>query len=191
MSDPAPWLPDPEGASSGAARRGRPRSEKARAAILAAAEELLLNEGLEAVSMDAIAERAAVSKATIYRWWPIKEALAVDALYQDWSAEETGTPDTGALRSDLLALLQPWAERVTSRPYARIIGALLTKARTDARFAEVYETRLVQPRRARARLLLARAVERGELAPGSDPEVALDLLYGALWRSLRRSSTRP
>jgi len=69
-----------------AARRGRPRSEKARLAILEAAAELLLARGLSAVSMDAVAERAGVSKATIYRWWHTKEALALDALYSQWAA---------------------------------------------------------------------------------------------------------
>ena len=69
-----------------APRRGRPRSEKARLAILEAATELLLVQGLSAVSMDAVAERAGVSKATIYRWWPTKETLALDALFNEWAA---------------------------------------------------------------------------------------------------------
>ena len=62
-------------------RRGRPRSAKAQSAILDAATELLLTEGLADVSMDEVAERAGVSKATIYRWWPTKETLALEALY--------------------------------------------------------------------------------------------------------------
>ena len=65
-------------ASAAAPKRGRPRSEKARHAILEAAAELLLSRGLGAVSMDAVAETAGVSKATIYRWWPSKEMLALD-----------------------------------------------------------------------------------------------------------------
>ena len=71
--------------------RGRPRSEKARKAILAAAAELLLARGLSAVSMDAVAERAGVSKATIYRWWPTKETLALDALYTEWATVQPGS----------------------------------------------------------------------------------------------------
>ena len=69
-----------------APQRGRPRSERARKAILEAAAELLLARGLAAVSMDAVAEQAGVSKATIYRWWPTKETLALDALYTEWAA---------------------------------------------------------------------------------------------------------
>ncbi len=75
-------------------QRGRPRSEKAQKAILAAAAELLLEPGLGAVSMDAVAARAGVSKATIYRWWPTKETLALDALHNEWAsvppAQDTG-----------------------------------------------------------------------------------------------------
>src|SRR6202161_2729160 len=84
--------------------RGRPRSEKAHKAILAAAAGLLLEHGLAQVSMDAVAERAGVSKATIYRWWPTKETLALDALYTEWAAAAPVPQDTGSLRGDLLSL---------------------------------------------------------------------------------------
>jgi hypothetical protein len=65
---------------------GRPRSVKAHAAILKAAAGLLLEYGLDAVSMDAVAARADVGKATIYRWWPTKEIIAFDALHTEWAA---------------------------------------------------------------------------------------------------------
>jgi AcrR family transcriptional regulator len=167
-----------------APKRGRPRSEKARAAVLAAAGELLLTQGLDATSVDAIAERAGVSKATIYRWWRTKETLALDALHDEW---ELGTPtvrDTGSLRGDLLALLRPWVRLVSRRPYARVVSALIAEARTDPAFAEEYLARLVHPRRDRARVVFERARERGELATGVDIEIALDVVYGPLWHRL-------
>ena len=83
-------------------RRGRPRSEHARLAVLAAAAELLLDFGLDAVSMDQIAEHACVSKATIYRWWPSKPMLALDALLAEWEAARPQGRDTGTLRGDLI-----------------------------------------------------------------------------------------
>jgi AcrR family transcriptional regulator len=165
-------------------RRGRPRSEKAQTAILHAAAELLLNRGLDAVGMDAVAERAGVSKATIYRWWPNKEALALDALYSEWAEADAAMPHTGSLREDLVALLRPWARLVRSRPYARVIGTLVAKANSDPEFAAEYLTRLVKPRRDQAGAVLRRAAERGELDTGVRIDVALDLLYGALYHRL-------
>src|SRR5881227_1972420 len=152
--------------------RGRPRSEKAHKAILAAATELLLARGLGAVSMDAVADRAGVSKATIYRWWPTKETLALDALHHEWAAARPRSRETGSLRTDLLSLLRPWVRLIGKRPYGRVIAALITKAQTDPAFAEQYRERFVEPRRAQARPGLVRAIERGELPPATDVELA-------------------
>ncbi|MDP9284950.1 MAG: TetR/AcrR family transcriptional regulator [Actinomycetota bacterium] len=165
-------------------RRGRPRSERAREAILSAAAELLLARGLEAVSMDAVAERAGVSKATIYRWWPTKETLALDALYREWDAARPRTRETGSLRGDLLSLLRPWVRLVGKRPYGRVIAALITEAQSDPTFAEQYRERFIEPRRDQARPILRRAIERGELPATTDVELALDLLYGPLYHRL-------
>src|ERR1700683_1386953 len=115
--------------------RGRPRSARAHEATLKAAAGLLLERGLAAVSMDAVADRAGVSKATIYRWWPTKESLALDALYTGWAAARPPPRDTGSLRGDLLSLLRPWARLASSRPYGRVIAALLTEVQTDPAFA--------------------------------------------------------
>ena len=171
------------GQATAPAPRGRPRSEKARKAVLDAAAELLLARGLSAVSMDAVAERAGVSKATIYRWWPTKETLALDALYSEWDARPHSR-DTGSLRGDLLALLRPWARLASSRPYGRVIAALVTEAQTDPVFAAEYRHRVVEPRRDQARAIFRRAIERGEIPADTKIEVALDLLYGPLYHRL-------
>jgi AcrR family transcriptional regulator len=165
-------------------RRGRPRSEKARMAILDAAAGLLLTNGLDAVSMDAVAERAGVSKATIYRWWRTKETLALDALFHEWDVVRSTTRSTGSLRSDLLSLLRPWVRLVGSRPYGRVITALITEAHTDPEFAVEYRARLIEPRREQARSIFRRAIERGEIPASAKIDVALDLLYGSLYHRL-------
>src|ERR1019366_1796448 len=116
---------------STAPTRGRPRSEKARQAILEAAAELLLARGLSAVSMDAVAEQAGVSKATIYRWWPTKETLALDALYAEWAAARPSPRDTGSLRGDLLSLLRPSARLARSPPDGAVLAAPTTHAQTE------------------------------------------------------------
>ena len=166
------------------APRGRPRSRQAHQAILAAAGELLLARGLSAVSMDAVAEQAGVSKATIYRWWPSKETLALDALYTEWDAVRPQPRDTGSLRGDLLSLLRPWARLAGGKPYGRVLAALLAEAQTDPAFAAEYRRRVLEPRRDQARALFARAVERGEIPANLKVDVALDLIYGAVYHRL-------
>lgn len=164
--------------------RGRPRSERARTAILSAAAELLLDRGLAAVSMDSVAEQAGVSKATIYRWWPTKETLALDALYTGWAAAQPGPRNTGTLRGDLLSLLRPWARLAAEKPYARVIAALLAETQTDPDFAAQYRQRVVEPRREVAKAVFLRAADRGEISPSTKIDVALDLIYGPLYHRL-------
>ena len=164
-------------------RPGRPRSERARQAILQAAADLLLDEGTAHVSMDTVAERAGVSKATIYRWWPSKERLALDALLE-WAATGSSPRDTGSLRGDLLALVRPWVREIRRRPFARVIGALLTEAQSDPAFAEDYRRHFVEQRRAPMRAAFERAIARGEAPADLDVEVALDLIYGPVYHRL-------
>ncbi|MDX6645000.1 MAG: hypothetical protein QOK40_727 [Miltoncostaeaceae bacterium] len=171
-------------AAEEAPRRGRPRSETSRKAILHAAGELLLEHGLSSISMEAIAERAGASKATIYRWWPSKELLALDALFSDWESGDAGRRDTGSLAGDLLALIRPWARQLVSKPYGAVIAALITRAQRDPEFAEEYRARFIRPRRDPARVIFTRAVERGEIPPETDIEAALDLLYGPFYHRM-------
>jgi AcrR family transcriptional regulator len=166
-----------------APRRGRPRSEKARRAILQAAADLLLDHGVARVSMDAVAERAGVSKATIYRWWPSKERLALDALVE-WAATSSPARDTGTLRGDLLALVRPWVREIRRRPFGRVIAALVTEAQSNSEFAAEYRRHFVEQRREPMRAAFARAVARGEAPADLDIEVALDLIYGPLYHRL-------
>ncbi len=164
---------------------GRPRSEKAQKAILAAAIELLLEHGLHAMSMDAVAERAGVSKATIYRWWPSKELLALDALATEWQLiAPEATRDTGSLRGDLLARLRPWLRLLRDKPYGRVVAGLVATAQADAEFAELYLERFVRPRRDAMRPILLRAIDRGEIPRNVDLEIALDLIYGPIYHRM-------
>ena len=167
-----------------AATRGRPRSETARKAILAAAAELLLDRGLPGVSMDAVSERAGVSKATIYRWWPTKETLALDMLYNEWTKVTPQQYESGSLRLDLLALLIAWSRLASGRPYGRVVAALLMEGRTNPAFSAEYQRRMVEPRREQARAIYAQAIDRGEIPAETNVEVAIDLIYGPLYHRL-------
>jgi AcrR family transcriptional regulator len=140
--------------------------------------------------MDEVAERAGVSKATIYRWWPTKETLALDALYHEWDTFQPSLPDTGSLRGDLLALVRPWARRARKRPYARVVAALVEETHTDPAFARLYHERFVNPRRDPARAVLRRAIERDEISKDTDIELTLDLMYGALFHRLLHAHAR-
>ncbi|MEU6190518.1 TetR/AcrR family transcriptional regulator [Nocardia sp. NPDC047038] len=164
-------------------RRGRPRSEQAREAILRAAMGLLLDRGLAATSMDTIAAAAGVSKATIYRWWPTKETLAMDALYQQWDTVPAPS-DTGSLREDLRTLLCPWAEMAAHRPYGRIIAGLLVEVLTSPGFGLEYRARFVEQRREQGRQILQRAIGRGEIPAEIRVEVVLDMLYGPIYHRM-------
>jgi AcrR family transcriptional regulator len=170
--------------TAGTTRRpGRPRSERARQAILRAAADLLLDERGPRVSMDAVAERAAVSKTTIYRWWPSKEMLALDALL-DWATAGSTPQDTGSLRGDMLALIRPWVEEIGRRPFGRVIAGLLVQSHADPQIAQAYCSRFVRLRREPMRAALERAIARGETRPDLDLDVALDLIYGPLYHRL-------
>jgi AcrR family transcriptional regulator len=165
--------------------RGRPRSTTSQKAILSTAIEILLEQGLTSMSMDDVAKRAGVSKATIYRWWGSKELLALDALATEW-ALPTPSPDldTGSLRGDLLARIQPWLDQLNQKPYERIIAGLVAQTQTDPEFAKLYRERFVAPRRDEIRKLLLRAIDRGEIAADTNLEVTLDLLYGSIYHRL-------
>jgi len=134
--------------------------------------------------MDAVAERAGASKATIYRWWPSKELLALDALFSEWAPGPEDRHDTGSLAGDLLSLIRPWARQLAAKPYGRVIAALVTRAQSDPEFAEAYRTRFVEPRRGEARIIFARAIDRGEIPADTDVEVALDILYGPFYHRI-------
>jgi AcrR family transcriptional regulator len=165
-------------------RRGRPRSERARTAVLESAIELLLKQGLATVTMDEVAARAGVSKATIYRWWRSKELLALDALHYQWETQPDEDRDTGSLRGDLLSLLRPWIHRAMRRPLGHVVAALVIEAHMNPEFAEAYQELFVQPRRAPGHAALERAIGRGEIPRGTDTDAVLDLLYGALYHRL-------
>ena len=112
------------------ARRGRPRSQAADRAILAAARELLAEGGLAAMSFEEVAARSGVAKTTIYRRWTSRGALAMDAFLADFQAQQP-LPDTGSLRGDLLAALRAWIRAVTHTSAGPVLAGLIAAAQLD------------------------------------------------------------
>src|SRR5215208_6993348 len=86
-------------------RPGRPRSEESRTAVLRATSQLLREVGLRAMTTEEIASRSGASKATIYKWWPNKYAVAIDAFLSEMMADSRD-PDTGSARDDLTAVMR-------------------------------------------------------------------------------------
>ncbi len=171
------------GSPGGAGARGRPRSEAADRAILRAATELLAERGLAGMSMEEVAARAGVGKATVYRRWRSRGALALDAFMADFTAAQP-LPDTGTLRGDLLAALRAWVRVVTKTPAGRILAGLVAAAQDDPDLAAAWRARVMEPMRAQHRIMLARAIQRGEIPADTDTDVALDLVYGAAYHRL-------
>jgi AcrR family transcriptional regulator len=162
-------------------RPGRPRSEEARAAILAATLALAAERGPRGFHMDAIAKRAGVSKETLYRWWRSKADVLLEALAERGRAT-ISLPDTGSLAGDLRAFLKLTVAS-GDPPTQRLLRALAAEAAADEAFAEVVRDRFLATRRQDLGRLLARAVKRGEITR-ADAAIAVDLIYGSLWYRL-------
>jgi AcrR family transcriptional regulator len=169
-----------------AAPRGRPRSERAHQAILDATNEILEERGLVDLTMDEVAQRAGVSKPTIYRRWPTKGTLVFEAFSADFLTRQP-LPDTGSLRGDLLAALRTWIRVVKGTVTGRTLRSLIAEVQRDPELAEIWRDRFIGPVRAQHRTMIDRAVERGEISPSADPDVVLDLLYGPAYHRLLQS----
>jgi AcrR family transcriptional regulator len=158
-------------------RPGRPRSPQAHAAILRAALELALEGGLRGLSMEAIAARAGVGKATIYRRWKSKEALFVEAVRS--IAVNPELPDTGTVRGDFEAASGAAVGRMDPEAF-RVIPRLLADAADDPALLDALHAALLRPRREAVGAILRRGVERGELRADLDVDLAVDMLIGPL-----------
>src|SRR5580692_4237195 len=164
--------------ASAGAQRGRPRSAEADRAILNAAVDLLAERGLAAMSIEEVAARAGVSKATIYRRWSSKGLLALDAFVTSFQ-EQQPLPDTGTLRGDLIAALTAWVRAVTGTSMGAMLTGLIAEAQHDPSLRAAWRERVLEPLRSQHRIMLDRAIARGEIPATVDQEVVLDLFFGA------------
>jgi AcrR family transcriptional regulator len=161
--------------------RGRPRCEESRSRILEAGLELLEESSFAEITADAIAERAAASKATIYRWWPNKDAVLVEAL-REAVAQELPFPDTGDLREDIRLQLQNFIKLLTGRR-ARVFTAFVAAAQSDPEVSDTFQRIWREPRRASLKAGLER--HRGkQMREDADLEMVLDAAYGPLYYRL-------
>ena len=160
--------------------KGRPRSARSTEAILEATRAILLETGYSRLSLEAVAARAGTGKATIYRWWPSKGELVLEAAEEAISIGVV--PDLGSLRDDLSAAIAQLAETF-SRPLASIvIFAAIAVGEDDPGMSKIFREKFVFPWRMSAAEAIRRGIERGELATGTDVQFLLDVIVGTVFQ---------
>ncbi|MGW4383657.1 TetR/AcrR family transcriptional regulator [Kitasatospora sp. NPDC004531] len=163
-------------------RPGRRRSEESRQAILAAAFELLGEVGYARLTVEGIAARAGAGKQTVYRWWPGKADVLLEAVVAH-ARQHIALPETGDHTADLRTFLSATFAAATPRT-ADALRALIAEAQIDPAFGERFRETLLRPRREALATLLDRARAAGRLAPHLTTPTAVDLAFGALWYRL-------
>ena len=168
-------VPDPI-ATAGPRGRGRPRDPSRDAAILGAAYDVLAETGYEDMTLSAVAARAGAGKATLHRRWPTKEALVLAVIAHVGPPPEARTlPDTGDLRSDLLALVDStWLGGAASR--LRGLKGLTSAALHSPRLAQALQHEVVEPYTEAYRGVLRRGAQRGQVAPDADVETLAEIV---------------
>ncbi|MBP0458959.1 TetR-like C-terminal domain-containing protein [Streptomyces montanisoli] len=161
--------------------RGRRKAEDVRHATLTAAAELLLAEGVHALTFSKVATRAGVSKMTLYKWWPSPGALAFDAYFNAFQAT-LAFPDTGDIRRDLTAQLNSFVDLLNRN--APVIAGIIGAAQGDADLAEALSTHYVTHRRALAVERLTLAQQAGQVRADAHLEAIVDQLWGAVYHRL-------
>lgn len=166
----------------GLADAPRTRGADATASILRAVLDLGDEVGFDALTVERLAERTGVAKTTIYRRWPNVSAIVMDAFLTEVTnaapiREKATARETFATAMKLLA-------RAYRGRQGQIMRPLLGRAQVDDRLLDAVRLRWVEPRRQIAREIVRRGIEAGELKPGLDPDVVLDLLYGPIYHRL-------
>ena len=162
--------------------RGRPRDPRTRAAILVAARDLLGRGGLTAVTIEAIAQKAGVSRPTIYRYWPNAPAVAMAAFLETTGATEAAkSPRTAlaALRAQLHALADAFAA-----PTGRSVAAMVAAAQSETELAKAFRNEFIARNRDATRALLERCIADQAIEAPDDMELTLDLVFGPLFYRL-------
>lgn len=154
------------------------RVRRSRERILGTAFALLSESGVGGFSVDEVSRRSGVAKTTIYRHWPSREALVLDAASR--ISAEQAVPDTGTLGGDVVALLLDLGEKLTSARWSTVVPSLIDLAERDAGFAQLHG-RIQRGHAASLRTVLERGAARGELPPDADLQAILSALIGPLY----------
>jgi AcrR family transcriptional regulator len=159
------------------------RSQRSRQAILQAAYELCAERSYERTSIEAIAARAGVGKQTIYRWWPSKGAVVMEALNEVVGAA-SDFPDTGDVIADLREQMTAVSTLLSSPDFGPVYTGVIGAAQSDPAVADALARDIVGPRMIACRRRLERAREDGQVGPDADLDAAVEVLYGPLYHRL-------
>lgn len=165
--------------------RGRRPAQDVRRATLAAAGELLFTEGMSAVTFARVAERAGVSKMTLYKWWPSPGALAYEA-YSDALEAPLAFPDTGDVRRDLATQMHAFLANL--REHGPVVAELVAAAQSDPHLSQALLTSYVQNRRQLAVERMRQGQQAGQIRSDIDLESVVDQLWGACYARLLMSA---
>jgi AcrR family transcriptional regulator len=167
----------------GTCRRGRPRSEGVKLAILRAAGELILEVGLTGFTIEGVAERAGASKVTIYKWWPSKGALALDGFFVA-IAPAIEIVRTGDTEADLVAQIESVVGVFRDPRAGSLLAGLIGESQRDPELAAALRERWLDPRRRSGAEILQSGQAHGEFRADLDITLVLDQIYGALYLRL-------
>jgi AcrR family transcriptional regulator len=160
--------------------KGRPRSEEVHRKILDATRELLSEDGFSDLRLEHVAARAGVGKATIYRRWGSKEALAQELL-AELAGPHIAVADSGDTRKELLAAVVNPMRAVTDTPFGPVIRALLSQIAVNPTLGDPFRATVVRARRDEIARVVKRGIARGDLRSDADPELATELLVGPVY----------
>lgn len=160
-------------------RPGRPRSKAAHAAVLAATRDLLDEMSVRELTIEAIARRSGVGKPTIYRWWPSKNAVVVEAVF-DSIADQVTYPAGVSVTEALIAQVRVVAKLLAGE-LGQGLAEIMGEAQTDPQTLRAINERFHEVRRTAARELIGQGQREGELRADVDPDLAVDLIYGPLY----------
>jgi AcrR family transcriptional regulator len=154
------------------------RIRKSRDRVLTTAFEILGQSGIGGFSVDEVARRSGVAKTTIYRHWASREALVLDAASR--ISAEQDVPDSGSLEGDLVAILVNLGHLLSTARWSSVVPSIVDVAERDPEFAAVHGT-IQRGHAAPVRMVLERAVERGELSESTDVSTMVSGLVGPLY----------